>query len=69
MNTEEKEDDNARLVVPKDEVKNILHAYHDSPTAGHYGTDKTTYQISRRYYWNKMTQDIAQHVRSCQSCH
>lgn len=69
MNTEEKEDDNARLVVPKDEVKNILHAYHDSLTAGHYGIDKTTYQISRRYYWNKMTQDIAQHVRSCQSCH
>lgn len=67
-NTEEQEDDNARLVVPKDEVKNILHAYHDSPTAGHYGIDKTTYQISRRYYWNKMRQDIAQHVRSCQSC-
>ncbi|KAJ8980956.1 hypothetical protein NQ317_001220 [Molorchus minor] len=46
--TDDQEDDDARLVVPSGEVKNILYAYHDSPTAGHYGIEKTTHRISSR---------------------
>lgn len=66
--TDDQEDDDARLVVPASEIPKILHEYHDSPTAGHYGVDKTTFQIARRYHWNRMRQDIAKHIGSCLKC-
>ncbi|KAJ8914143.1 hypothetical protein NQ315_016221 [Exocentrus adspersus] len=66
--TDDQEDEDAKLVIPSKEIKNILYAYHDKPTAGHYGIDKTMNQISRRYYWNKMRQDIAKHVTACLAC-
>lgn len=35
----------AQLVVPKQNVKNILQSYHDDPTAGHYGINRTIHRI------------------------
>lgn len=43
--SEEQEDDDARLVVPESQWNNILRAYHDDPTAGHYGVEKTFHKI------------------------
>jgi hypothetical protein len=56
-------------VVPKFKVNEILLAYHNSSMNGvHFGKDRTYYKIRDRYYWPRMYDDIAQHVRSCPNC-
>jgi transposase InsO family protein len=46
-----------------------LLAYHNSSINGaHFGKDRTYYKIRDRYYWPRMYEDIAQHVRSCPNC-
>ncbi|TIA94608.1 hypothetical protein E3P77_04155 [Wallemia ichthyophaga] len=43
--------DKERLVLPKGETRDIiLHDMHDTPVAGHLGTEKTHNSIARYYY-------------------
>lgn len=56
------------LVIPKDERNAILLAYHDEPTAGHYGIERTTARISTRYFWPHMRSDIAKYIAGCLEC-
>lgn len=58
----------AQLVVPSHEVKNVLQQYHDAPTAGHYGEEGTYHRISQRYYWTGMRPAIADYVKKCPEC-
>lgn len=44
------DNEEAQLVVPNHEQNNILKAYHDDPTAGHYGIQGTLQRITPRYY-------------------
>ena len=60
--------DNSQLLVPELEQINVISAYHDEPTAGHYGTEKTFARIAQRYYWKGMRKDIENYVRNCLSC-
>ena len=46
----------------------ILFLHHDSPTAGHLGVNKTYTQISHRYYWKGMHEDVRVYVESCPRC-
>jgi transposase InsO family protein len=46
----------------------IIQEYHDTPSAGHPGRDKTFELIARDYYWPKMRETIAQYVRNCFEC-
>jgi hypothetical protein len=46
----------------------ILHQYHDSPTAGHLGQAKTLELVSRDYYWSRMRQYVNEYLRSCDIC-
>ncbi|CAF4851479.1 unnamed protein product [Rotaria sp. Silwood1] len=56
-------------VVPRNKIKDVLLAYHNSSMNGaHLGKDRTYYKIRDRYYWPKMYNDIAQHVKSCSNC-
>ena len=56
-------------VVPKSKVKDILLAYHNSSINGaHMGKDRTYYKIRDRYYWPRMYQEIAQHIKACPNC-
>ena len=59
-----------RLYIPNDESlkTKILQECHDSPLAGHLGTDKTIEQVKRRFYWPGMDKDIEAYVTSCDSC-
>ncbi|OWZ05726.1 reverse transcriptase [Phytophthora megakarya] len=48
-------DDNAdRIVVPNDPdlPSRIMYEYHDVPTAGHPGREKTYSLLTREFYWN-----------------
>lgn len=64
----EEESEDALLVIPKHEVHRILTEYHDTPTAGHYGIQRTTARITSRYDWTGMRKQIADYVSKCKEC-
>ncbi|KAG3015101.1 hypothetical protein PC120_g12358 [Phytophthora cactorum] len=49
------DDDVIRIVVPKDyDLRmRIMYEYHDAPTAGHPGREKTYVLLTRDFYWNR----------------
>ena len=46
----------------------ILHDHHDADFSGHLGTAKTLNAVARKFYWQGMTKDVKDYVRSCNSC-
>ena len=46
----------------------ILKRYHNNPSAGHPGREKTFELISRDYHWPLMRKYIARYVRNCHIC-
>ncbi|KAI8436675.1 hypothetical protein MSG28_010163 [Choristoneura fumiferana] len=58
----------SQLVIPKQEQANIIAAYHDDSTAGHYGTDKTLDRLTKRYFWKGMRKQVETYVRNCLQC-
>ncbi|KAE9283089.1 hypothetical protein PR003_g27231 [Phytophthora rubi] len=64
-------DDNAdRIVVPADhELKlRITYEYHDAPTSGHQGREKTYLLLTRDFYWSHQYKWIRKYVRACEVC-
>jgi len=59
-----------RIWIPNDEGirKTLITKDHDRPEAGHGGTPKTTKLISRRYYWQRIREDIKRFIRNCDTC-
>lgn len=66
--TPDQEDENAKLVVPKHEVSNLLKAFHDSPTAGHLGVDRTVKRIENNFFWKGLRKDVIRYVKTCVEC-
>lgn len=64
----EQEGEDAQLVVPKSCIPDILHHYHDSEYAGHYGIERTIQRIAANYYWTGMRRQITDHVKKCLEC-
>ena len=57
------------MVPPNDELKRvILHRYHDAPTAGHPGRDRTLNAIKRLFWWPDLTNWVTAYVQGCSSC-
>jgi hypothetical protein len=54
--------------VPSSMIHQLLEAYHDSPTSGHLGINKTWHKIRDRYYWPGMYKQIKQHIVACTKC-
>jgi hypothetical protein len=48
--------------------KNCIELSHDAPWSGHFGRDKTVELVKQIYWWPKMDQDIADYVRTCDTC-
>ncbi|KAE8953185.1 hypothetical protein PR001_g32983, partial [Phytophthora rubi] len=62
-------DDNAdRIVVPDDhELKlRITYEYHDAPTSGHQGREKTYLLLTRDFYWSHQYKWVRKYVRACE---
>lgn len=57
-----------KIVVPKDKRSNLLHQSHDIPTSGHLGVYKTFHRLANQYFWPKMKHDVASYIRKCQTC-
>lgn len=57
-----------KIVVPTANRPDLLHKFHDSETAGHFGVFKTLGRIADLYYWPKMRQSVIRYVRNCKVC-
>ena len=56
--------------VPADDPlrTQILALFHDLPTAGHFGKEKTLAAIRRKWEWPGLATDVADYVRTCATC-
>ncbi|KAG2873976.1 hypothetical protein PC114_g25552 [Phytophthora cactorum] len=61
------DDDVIRIVVPNDyDLRmRIMYEYHDAPTAGHPGREKTYVLLTRDFYWNHQYKWVHKYVRTC----
>ncbi|KAG2981027.1 hypothetical protein PC119_g21141 [Phytophthora cactorum] len=64
------DDDVIRIVVPNDYNlrMRIMYEYHDAPTAGHPGREKTYVLLTRDFYWNHQYKWVRKYVRACEVC-
>lgn len=54
--------------VRKDEIYDILRAFHDEPDGGHYLEKNTIHKIlGARYYWTTLHKDVKRYVWKCHS--
>ena len=58
------------LYVPADKAirEELLAKHHDDPLAGHYGIERTTELLRRKYYWDTIADDIKEYCQSCDAC-
>ncbi|KAE9263022.1 hypothetical protein PR003_g33310, partial [Phytophthora rubi] len=62
-------DDNAdRIVVPDDHELKLRNEYHDAPTSGHQGREKTYLLLTRDFYWSLQYKWVRKYVRACEVC-
>ena len=61
---------NGRLYVPGDEAvrKELISKNHDDPLAGHFGPDKTSDLLLRKYYWAGCGKQVGEYVKTCDIC-
>eukprot|EP00731_Ephydatia_muelleri_P007459 Em0003g1707a len=58
-----------RWVFDEEDQKRVMEACHDDKLGGgHFGWDKTLQKICSRFYWQNMTNDVKEHVRTCDTC-
>ena len=56
------------IVVPKHYTREICELYHDEPTDGHFGYEKTFENIWEKFYWPRMKTEIFKYCSSCDIC-
>ena len=57
-----------QVVIPKTLQPTILRWYHDEPTSGHLGRDKTLQRILRFAWWKGIGDSVRSYVRACRVC-
>ncbi|OWZ01817.1 Retroelement [Phytophthora megakarya] len=63
-------DNTERIIVPNDPdlSSRIMYEYHDVPTAGHPGREKTYSFLTRDFFWNHQYKWVRKYVRTCNDC-
>ena len=56
------------IYVPKSMRNEIIRIHHDTPLHGHTGTEKTTEQIARNYYFPSLRKIVQEYVKNCEVC-
>ncbi|GMF56434.1 unnamed protein product [Phytophthora fragariaefolia] len=46
----------------------ITYEYHDAPTSGHPGREKTYSLLTRDFYWSHQYKSVRKYVRACEVC-
>ena len=55
-------------LIPASQQLTLLKQYHDVPSAGHLGFEKTAHKLRQVGYWVGMLQDIDKYCRECTVC-
>lgn len=64
----EQDSEDAQLVIPECARLRIMKQYHDAPTAGHNGYERTLQRIRSRYYCIGMSKYVKDYVKDCIQC-
>ena len=54
--------------LPQSLIREVLFAFHDHPSAGHFGRDRTFAKLKTRCYWPNMYETIRSYIKSCVAC-
>ncbi|XP_063235073.1 uncharacterized protein LOC134537785 [Bacillus rossius redtenbacheri] len=57
-----------RTYVPPEARETVLVFYHNHDLAGHPGTDQTSRAVGQYYHWPRMSRDVRNYVRECETC-
>ena len=57
-----------QLLVPMILREEVIKQCHGTLLAGHFGVEKTTQAVKRRFYWYRMGRDIRRHIHECPAC-
>ena len=57
-----------QLVVPSIKQSEVIKYYHDIPSAGHLGTEKTLERIKNKFYWPNIKESVEKYVKTCSRC-
>ena len=57
-----------QLLVPYILREEVLAECHSSILAAHFGIEKSTQTIKRRFYWYRLSRDVKRHIQECPVC-
>ncbi|VDH99871.1 Hypothetical predicted protein [Mytilus galloprovincialis] len=57
-----------QLIVPTSKRQEAIRYFHDIPTGGHLGIDKTLDRMQKTFYWPSMKNTIVEYIKRCDSC-
>ncbi len=57
-----------QLVIPVALVDVVLQLLHDTPSAGHPGSDRSLASARSKYYWHALRIDVEKHISQCLYC-
>jgi hypothetical protein len=61
--------DGRTAIPPEDSLERLLlRRYHDAPTAGHPGRDRTITRLEKTFWWSGMKKWIENYVKGCATC-
>ena len=62
--------DDGRVLIPLQEAlrDQLLETFHDYPSGGHWGQDKTLDLIQRHFTWIRIAEDVRAYVTTCPVC-
>ncbi|XP_045535217.1 uncharacterized protein LOC123720914 isoform X2 [Papilio machaon] len=58
----------AQMVVPISKREEILKSFHDSPTAGHQGIERTLQRIREHFFFIGMRRYVTEYLKNCVDC-
>jgi len=62
------EPDSLQLLIPPSCVAEVLNHCHNGPVSGHFGINKTTEQVRRRFFWHSWKSDTERRCWTCEAC-
>ncbi|KAM0735103.1 Retrovirus-related Pol polyprotein from transposon 17.6 [Formica fusca] len=65
---EEETNSDEEKIYTEEDKKQILYEYHDAPTGGHQGVERTIKRIRLNYNWPGITKDVEKYIAKCELC-
>ena len=57
-----------QMLLPEVKKQEVMKYFHDLPSAGHLGVDKTLEKLKISFYWPNMRETVQEYCRSCDKC-